>query len=76
MIYADTVGTKRILERVVTFHREHGERWKPAGLLARLAETGKASASMTQNAPCEVDTNVSFDETAALRAGGIPRRDF
>jgi 3-hydroxyacyl-CoA dehydrogenase len=41
MFYADTVGTKRILDRVVAFHKEHGERWKPAGLLARLAETGK-----------------------------------
>jgi len=41
MFYADMVGTKRILERVVGFHREHGERWKPASLLLRLAETGK-----------------------------------
>ena len=42
MFYADTIGTKRILERVVAFHREHGERWKPASLLVRLGETGKA----------------------------------
>jgi len=41
MFYADTVGTKKILERVLDFHREHGDRWKPASLLLRLAETGK-----------------------------------
>ena len=41
MFYADTVGTKGILDSVVAFHKEHGERWKPAGLLVRLAETGK-----------------------------------
>jgi len=41
MFYADTVGINKILERVIRFHGEHGDRWQPAALLVRLAETGK-----------------------------------
>jgi 3-hydroxyacyl-CoA dehydrogenase len=40
MFYADRVGLKRIHDRVSTFHRELGERWAPAPLLARLAAEG------------------------------------
>jgi 3-hydroxyacyl-CoA dehydrogenase len=40
MFYADTVGLKKIYERVCEFHRQHGERWEPAPLLKRLAEQG------------------------------------
>jgi len=41
MFYADRVGLARILERVQAFHREHGERWRPAPLLERLARSGR-----------------------------------
>jgi 3-hydroxyacyl-CoA dehydrogenase len=41
MFYADRVGLGRIYDRVVAFHREHGARWEPAPLLARLAREGK-----------------------------------
>jgi len=40
MWYADQVGLKKVLERIITFHREHGELWEPAPLLWRLAEKG------------------------------------
>lgn len=44
MWYADTVGLKKVYERVKQFHEEHGELWEPAPLLKRLAEGGKTFA--------------------------------
>ena len=41
---ADTVGLKKVYERVSEFHRQHGEIWQPAPLLKRLAEQGKTFA--------------------------------
>jgi 3-hydroxyacyl-CoA dehydrogenase len=40
MWYADTIGLKRVYDRVEEFHRQHGELWEPAPLLKRLAEEG------------------------------------
>jgi 3-hydroxyacyl-CoA dehydrogenase len=40
MFYADRVGLAKIHDRVSAFHRELGERWAPAPLLARLAREG------------------------------------
>ncbi len=44
MWYADTVGLKKVYERVKQFHEEHGELWEPAPLLKRLAEASKTFA--------------------------------
>jgi 3-hydroxyacyl-CoA dehydrogenase len=44
MWYADTVGLKKVYERVCEFHRQHGEWWEPAPLLKQLAEEGKGFA--------------------------------
>jgi len=44
MWYADTVGLKKVYERISEFHRDHGEIWKPAPLLKQLAEQGKTFA--------------------------------
>ena len=44
MWYADTVGLKQVCDRVSEFHREHGEIWRPAPLLKRLADEGKRFA--------------------------------
>jgi 3-hydroxyacyl-CoA dehydrogenase len=44
MWYADTVGLKKVYERVSQFHEEHGDLWEPAPLLKRLAEAGKTFA--------------------------------
>jgi 3-hydroxyacyl-CoA dehydrogenase len=41
MFYADRVGLGRICDRVTALHREHGDRWRPAPLLERLARDGK-----------------------------------
>jgi len=44
MWYADTVGLKQVCDRVSEFHRQHGEIWRPAPLLKRLADEGKRFA--------------------------------
>ena len=44
MWYADTVGLKQVCDRVFEFHRLHGEIWRPAPLLKRLADEGKRFA--------------------------------
>ena len=38
MWYADTVGLKKIYDRIVEFEKQHGELWTPSPLLKRLAE--------------------------------------
>ena len=38
---ADTVGVKRVYDRVCQFEKQHGELWKPAKLLRDLAQAGK-----------------------------------
>ncbi len=44
MWYADTIGLKKVYERVCEFHKQHGELWEPAPLLKQLAEQGKSFA--------------------------------
>ncbi|MGC2696136.1 MAG: 3-hydroxyacyl-CoA dehydrogenase NAD-binding domain-containing protein [Candidatus Angelobacter sp.] len=44
MWYADTVGLKKVYDRISEFHKQHGELWEPAPLLKRLAEQGKTFA--------------------------------
>jgi 3-hydroxyacyl-CoA dehydrogenase len=41
MWYADTVGLKKVYERISEFHKQHGYWWEPAPLLKKLAEDGK-----------------------------------
>ena len=40
MFYADTVGLKKVYDKVCEFHEQHGENWTPAPLLKKLAEEG------------------------------------
>ena len=49
LFYADSVGLKLILERVASFEREFGARWKPSFLLQQLAETGKIFRSSDED---------------------------
>lgn len=44
MWYANTVGLKKVYDRVCEFHEQHGEVWEPASLLKTLAEQGKTFA--------------------------------
>jgi 3-hydroxyacyl-CoA dehydrogenase len=48
MFYADTVGLKKVYDRICEFHRQHGELWEPAPLLKRLAEAGKTFADFNK----------------------------
>jgi 3-hydroxyacyl-CoA dehydrogenase len=45
---ADTVGLKKVYERICEFHKQHGETWAPAPLLKHLAEHGKTFAEFTK----------------------------
>jgi 3-hydroxyacyl-CoA dehydrogenase len=41
MFYADTVGLKKVYDRICELHAQHGYWWEPAPLLKQLAEEGK-----------------------------------
>jgi len=49
MWYADTVGLKQVCDRVFEFHRQHGEIWRPAPLLKRLADQGQTFAEFSRD---------------------------
>lgn len=49
MWYGDTVGLKKVYDRVCQFHAEHGELWTPAPLLKELAEAGKTFAAFDKS---------------------------
>ncbi len=40
MFCADRIGLAKILDRVTAFHRQFGQRWKPAPLLEKLVSQG------------------------------------
>ncbi len=40
MWYADTVGVKKVYDKVCEFHKQLGLLWEPAPLLKKLAESG------------------------------------
>jgi 3-hydroxyacyl-CoA dehydrogenase len=44
MWYADTVGLKKVRDRIAQFHAQHGEFWEPAPLLNKLADQGETFA--------------------------------
>jgi 3-hydroxyacyl-CoA dehydrogenase len=44
MWYADTVGLKKVYERIREFEKQHGEIWATAPLLKQLAEQGRKFA--------------------------------
>ncbi|HXT74781.1 MAG TPA: 3-hydroxyacyl-CoA dehydrogenase NAD-binding domain-containing protein [Candidatus Eisenbacteria bacterium] len=46
MWYADTVGLKKVYQRICEFQKQHGELWTPAPLLQRLAEQNKTFAEL------------------------------
>ncbi len=41
MFWADSIGLKALRDRMLDFQRQHGDFWKPAALLAKLADQGK-----------------------------------
>jgi 3-hydroxyacyl-CoA dehydrogenase len=50
MWYADTVGLKKVYERICEFQKQHGELWIPAPLLQRLAEQDRTFAELDSQA--------------------------
>jgi 3-hydroxyacyl-CoA dehydrogenase len=48
MWYADTVGLRKVYDRVREFHAQHGDLWTPAPLLKQLAEEGRTFAQYTR----------------------------
>ncbi|HTC58173.1 MAG TPA: 3-hydroxyacyl-CoA dehydrogenase NAD-binding domain-containing protein [Candidatus Sulfotelmatobacter sp.] len=44
MWYADTIGLKKVYDRLCEFREQHGELWEPAPLLKRLAEANQTFA--------------------------------
>src|ERR1700728_3246353 len=48
MWYADTVGLKKVYDRVREFRQQHGELWEPAPLLKRLAEANQTFAEFAK----------------------------
>jgi 3-hydroxyacyl-CoA dehydrogenase len=44
MWHADTVGLKKVYERVREFEKQHGSLWTPSPLLKQLAESGQTFA--------------------------------
>ena len=50
MWYADTVGLKKVFERVSEFHRQHGAIWRPAPLLEELARADRKFADFQREA--------------------------
>ncbi len=48
MFFADRLGLAEVLARVRALEAEHGERWSPAPLLVRLAETGGTFRGLDQ----------------------------
>jgi 3-hydroxyacyl-CoA dehydrogenase len=48
MWYADTVGLKKVYDRICEFQQQHGELWTPAPLLKQLAEQGKTFAEFSK----------------------------
>ncbi len=49
MWYADTVGLKKVYERIREFHKQHGETWTPSPLLKQLAEQAKTFAEFSRD---------------------------
>jgi 3-hydroxyacyl-CoA dehydrogenase len=50
MWYADSVGLKKVYERICEFEQQHGELWMPAPLLKELALTGKGFKDFAREA--------------------------
>jgi 3-hydroxyacyl-CoA dehydrogenase len=47
MFYADSIGLKKVYDRICEFQQHLGNWWQPAPLLRRLAEQGKTFAEFS-----------------------------
>ena len=49
MWHADSVGLKKVYERICELREQHGELWEPAPLLRRLAEANQTFAEFNKD---------------------------
>ena len=49
MWYGDTVGLDKVLAKIRDLEKQHGDIWKPSGLLVKLVETGKKFADFDRD---------------------------
>ncbi len=49
MWYADTVGLKKVYDKICEFEKEHGSLWEPSPLLKELATSGKSFADFDKS---------------------------
>jgi 3-hydroxyacyl-CoA dehydrogenase len=61
MFYADRIGLGKVYERVSAFHRELGQRWEPAPLLARLAREGSTFRTFDKSRASESSSSRAAD---------------
>ncbi len=47
MYHADVIGVSAVVQRLRSLREAHGERFEPAGLLVRLAETGQSLMNLS-----------------------------
>lgn len=50
MWYADSLGVRRVYDRILEFHEHHGELWQPAPLLKHLAGENRRFADFDTGA--------------------------
>jgi 3-hydroxyacyl-CoA dehydrogenase len=48
MWYADSLGLRRVYERICDFHQQHGKLWQPAPMLEQLASENRKFADLTR----------------------------
>jgi len=49
MWYADTVGLKKVYDKICEFEKQHGSLWAPSPLLKQLAEKGRTFADFDKS---------------------------
>ena len=86
MFYADTIGLKKVYDRVCQFEKEHGFWWKPSPLLKRwprrerpspisTARSGAARTRMTKRWPSREFASRASSLRGIRCAGTDPLRD-
>ena len=53
MYWADGIGAAEVYRQIQQWHQQYGERWAPAPLLRRLAETNTPCVTQSRAAGCE-----------------------
>ncbi len=71
MWYADTLGLRRVYERICELERQHGEWWRPAPLLRRLAESDGTFSSFDQQRVASTSADIRQPYPSLSTAGSV-----